>query len=52
MGATVAVKNAMLDAVTVTQMSLHSGDPGDTVTWVLIAHDQGVRWVLSTVVTG
>lgn len=30
MGATTAVKNAMLDAVTVTQMSLHSGDPGTT----------------------
>lgn len=30
MGATTAVKNAMLDAVTVTQMSLHSADPGVT----------------------
>ncbi len=30
MGATAAVKNAMLDVVSVTQMSLHSGDPGTT----------------------
>ncbi|MEG6507190.1 phage tail fiber protein [Nitratidesulfovibrio sp. 1201_IL3209] len=28
MGATTTAKNAMLDAITVTKMSLHSGDPG------------------------
>jgi len=32
MGATTAVKNAMLDAVTVTKLSLHSGDPGSAGT--------------------